>query len=304
MNAEIQPRSLEYHPCRYGSSKILFRGPARRVRGDYIAFLGGSETFGRFTEAPFPDIVEESTGITSINLGCLRAGIDAYLTSPGLMDICSMSQATVIQVMGAANMSNRFYTVDPRHNDHFLRASKRFKELFPDVDFTEFDQTGHMLTELARAGADRLHQVRHELQSAWVARMRNMLRQIDGPKILLWLSDHAPFSAAEGGTICRDPLFVDRAMLNAVSEGADALIEIVATREEVETGRDLLIHSDMENGAAMEMLGPVVHDRVAKAISSVIGDLLTPALPQPTDDAAGALPAPEADDLDLNIFSN
>lgn len=281
MNAmNIAVRSLEYHPCRYGSSKILFRGPARRVRGDYVTFLGGTETFGRFIETPYPDLIEQATGMTSINLGCLRAGVDAYLTSPGLLDICAMSKATVIQIMGAPNMSNRHYTVDPRHNERFLRASKRFKDIYPEVDFTEFDLTSHMLTALARIGPDRLHLVRHEMQCAWVARMRSLLGQIEGRKILLWMADHAPYSTATGGTICRDPLFVDRAMLNAISDYADELVEVVARREEIEAGRDHMVFAEMEYGAAQEMLGPIVHERVADALQPVLTSLTGPAAAQ------------------------
>lgn len=280
MNAQSGPKGLEYHPCRYGSSKILFRGPERRVRGDYVTFLGGTETFGRFIETPYPDLVEQDTGLASINLGCLRAGLDSYLTSAGLIDICSMAKVTVIQIMGAVNMSNRFYTVNPRHNERFMRASKRFKEIYPEVDFSEFEQTSHMLTGLARQGADRLHLVRQELQCAWVARMRSLLGQIDGRKVLLWMADHAPYCTATGGTICRDPLFVDRAMLNAIKNDADALIEIIADPQEIATGRARMIFSDLDRPAAREMLGPVVHERAADLIAQVItGFTATPQFP-------------------------
>ena len=295
MNAiNIAVRSLEYHPCRYGSSKILFRGPARRVRGDYVTFLGGTETFGRFIETPYPDMLEQTMGMTAINLGCQRAGIDAYLKSPGLLDICAMSKATVIQIMGAPNMSNRFYTVDPRHNERFLRASKRFKEIYPEVDFSEFNQTSRMLTALARIGPDRLHLVRHEMQCAWVARMRTLLGQIEGKKILLWMADHAPFSTATGGTICREPLFVDRAMLNAVRDHADALVEVVGRRGEIEAGRDLMVYSEMEYAAVQEMLGPIVHERVADALEPVLADLTGQCTARPAV-AAKPPPAPELD---------
>ncbi len=266
-------RTLDYQPCRYGASKIMFRGPARRLRGEYVTFLGGCETFGRFVEAPFPDLVEQSTGLTSVNLGCPQTGIDTYLSSPGLMDICNMARATVIQVVGAANMSNRFYTVDPRRNERFLRASRRFKELYPELDFTRYEATSHMLTDLARVGPERLHHVRHELQCAWVARMRVLLRQIEGPKVLLWLADHAPFSAAQGGTICREPLFVDRAMLNAVSGSADAVVEIFATPDEIAAGRPEMVFDPFDHIAAQELLGPVVHRRLADTLTPVLSCL-------------------------------
>ncbi len=47
--------ALDYYPCRYGASKLLFRGPRRRLQGDYVAFLGGTETYGKFIETPFRD---------------------------------------------------------------------------------------------------------------------------------------------------------------------------------------------------------------------------------------------------------
>lgn len=291
MNVENGIGELDYQLCRYGSSRMPFRGPARRIKGDYIAFLGGSETFGRFIPTPYTDLVEQHSGMTAINLGCLSTGIDAYISSPGLIDICSMAKVTVIQMVGAVNMSNRFYTVDPRHNDHFLRAAKRFKEMYPEVDFTKYDLTTHMLTDLARVGPDRLHLIRQELQSAWVARMRSLLSQIDGKKVLLWMADHAPYCTATGGTICREPLFVDRAMLNAVKTEADALVEIVAEPGEIESGRAQLVYPPTDRAAAFGMLGPLVHDRTALHLNKAIAALLQPQAPL----APPPRPLPEID---------
>ncbi|MEL7117082.1 MAG: DUF6473 family protein, partial [Pseudomonadota bacterium] len=142
----------------------------------------------------------------------------------------------------------------------------------PEVDFTEFDRTDHMLTALAQIGPDRLPLVRQELQSAWVARMRTLLSQIAGKKILLWLADHAPYTAHDGGTICREPLFVDRAMLNAVAPHADVLVEVVANQGEIAAGRSQLVYVDFEYTEAQEMLGPVVHERVVQALMPHLGE--------------------------------
>lgn len=274
MTIEQRPGpSIDYAPCRYGASKIRFRGPSKDLTKDYIAFIGGTETFGRFIDAPYPALIERALGVQSLNLGCQNAGIDAFISSPDLIDICSAAKATVIQILGAPNMSNRFYTVDPRHNNRFLRASKKFKEVFPEVDFTEFDRTDHMLTALAQIGPDRLPLVRQELQCAWVARMRTLLRQIGGTKILLWLSDHKPYTALGGGTICRDPLFVDRAMMTAVVEEADALIEVVASHQDVSAGRSGLVFSDYEQAEAQDSLGPVVHGKVVDAILPILRNM-------------------------------
>ena len=275
MNIETPPiGALNYQSCRYGQSKLLFRGPQRSLGAKYGVCIGGTETFGKFIPAPYPDLLEVETGLPMVNLGCQRAGIDTYMSSQSLLDICSGAQITIIQIMGAANMSNRFYTVDPRNNERFLRAARRLKEIYPEIDFTKFELTNQMLTELAEVGADRLHLVRHELQCAWVARMRSFLSQVSGPKVLLWLAGHAPFSNNQGGTICREPLFVDRAMLNAVKNDADALVEVVANPVEVTAGRNEMVIDPMESATSSEILGPVVHRRVIEALQPTIMRLL------------------------------
>lgn len=270
MRYQHRTERLDYQPCRYGSSRILFRGPAKRVAGEYFVCIGDTETFGPFIETPFPQAIEYVTGTSTINLGCRHAGIDAFNSAPGLIDICSMAQVTVVQIMGAHRLSNRFFTVDPRNNQRFVRASKKFKELYPEVDFTEIETTSDLLTTIANVGQDRLHLLRQEMQSAWVARMRTLLRQIAGKKLLLWMADHRPFSRATGGTICRDPLFVDRSMLDAVTPYADGLVEVIAAKHEIESGRSRLIHSEHEAQAAAEVLGPVVHDRTAQMLEPVL----------------------------------
>ena len=68
--------ALDYSPCRYGTSKLLFRGPQRRLDAPYVAFLGGTDTYGKFLKTPFPALVEQELGIDCINLGIPNAGID------------------------------------------------------------------------------------------------------------------------------------------------------------------------------------------------------------------------------------
>lgn len=265
---------LDYAPCHYGTSRLLFRGPERELSGDYIAFIGSSETFGQFIPAPFPALLEQSLDRPCVNLGCRDAGIDAFLSSPALIDIAVMARVTVIQAMGAVNMSNRYYTVDPRRNHRFIRASKRLKEIYPEVDFREFEHTTHLLTALARVCPQRLQLVRRELQTAWVARMRTLIRQIGGQVVLLWLSDHPPYSRAVGGTICREPLFVDQAMLAAVCGTGAMLVQVVVPAQEIEAGLSEMVFTPSESAAAREMLGPRAHGRAAEALESAIAPML------------------------------
>ena len=61
--------ALDYFPCRYGMSKLLFRGPHRELDGPFCAVLGGTETYGKFVADPYPALVEQMTGLRMVNLG-------------------------------------------------------------------------------------------------------------------------------------------------------------------------------------------------------------------------------------------
>ena len=86
---KIVTGDLSYSPCRYGSSRMLFRGPRKRLDLPYLAFIGGTETYGKFIEKPFPSLVEKAMRQTCVNFGCVNGGIDAFVNDPTVMDICS-----------------------------------------------------------------------------------------------------------------------------------------------------------------------------------------------------------------------
>ncbi len=169
---------LDYFPCRYGRSRLHFRGPRRRLLGDYALFIGGSETYGRFIETPFPALLEAETGIKCVNFGWQNAGVDAFLNDPTVIEIASKARVTVVQVMGAQNMSNRYYTVHSRRNDRFLNASGLMKQMFRDVDFTEYAFNRHLLSSIRQLSPERYQMIREELKEAWLARMRHLLKDI------------------------------------------------------------------------------------------------------------------------------
>ena len=129
---------------------------------------------GNLSENPFSELVENELRMTCVNLGCMNAGIDAFVHDPELLQLASRAEITVIQVMGAQNMSNRFYRVHPRRNDRFLTASTMMKSVFRDVDFTEYHFTRHMLCDVANRAEDRFSFVRSELRTAWSSRMKTV----------------------------------------------------------------------------------------------------------------------------------
>ncbi|HLQ19378.1 MAG TPA: DUF6473 family protein, partial [Tabrizicola sp.] len=122
MSIPAEAGALDYFPCRYGASKALFRGPQRDLSLPYVAMLGGSATFGKYVERPYPALVEAALGRPVANLGGLNAGPDFYLTDPAALDVAARAQVAVVQVTGAEALSNPFYTVHSRRNDRFLAA--------------------------------------------------------------------------------------------------------------------------------------------------------------------------------------
>ena len=208
---------LGHAPCRYGSSRLLFRGPKRPLDGRHIAFVGGTETFGRLLPEPFPALVEELVGEPCVNFGQVNASVDAFLADPIVPEACRDAVLTVVELTGAHNVSNRFYSVHARRNDRFLRASSVFRAVYPEVDLADACFTRHLLQKIQAEAPERFHILREELQVAWLARMRSFLRAVGPRVLLLWLSPHLPSDAPWEGRaepLARDPLFVTRRMID------------------------------------------------------------------------------------------
>ncbi len=270
MTIELHSKTaIDYRPCRYGASRLAFRGPARSLEGSYLAALGGSETFGKFVADPYVDLLERTLQTPVVNLGVMQAGLTLFLDDPGVLTVASNATLTIVQVLGAQNMSNRFYSVHPRRNDRFLKASDALQALYPHADFTEFNFTGHLLRALETGDPRSFGRVVDELKTAWVRRMTSILNAIEGEKLLLWMSDRTPEQTSDS-TSDSDPLFVDRHMLTALSPLASGLVEVVATdrmRSDGLKGKSFL---PGEEAAAEVMPGPRFHAEVAEALATTV----------------------------------
>jgi hypothetical protein len=266
--------SLDYFPCHYGKSKLMFRGPRQNIEVPYCAVLGGTETYGKFVPRPFVAMVEDISGHQMINLGCMNAGPDVYLNDPDILRIVSGAELAVVQVMGAQNLSNRFYAVHPRRNDRFLRASSWLQSLYRDVDFTEFHFTRHMVQTLQEVSADRFEVVVTELRENWVARMLDLLARIRAPALLLWMADHVPDGQGLVPNLYADPLLINAAMIETVRASAQAYLEVVLSPEAQSEGIQNKGFSPMERPAAEGVPGPKAHHEVAQAVADALRKLM------------------------------
>lgn len=253
--------------CTYGTSKLLFRGPKRSLDQPYYAFLGGSETFGRFVERPFASLTESRLGRNCVNLGSTNGGLDTILRDSELMRIAGNAALVVLQVPGADGQSNRYYRVHPRRNDRFLQATSRLRQLYPDVDFTRFHFVRHLLTVLCEVDPDRFGQVREELQARWSRRMLEVVGRLQGKVLLLLLqyqrgTDVGPFN--------REPPLVTQAMLEKLRARAVELVALPVQAAAQAGDMAEMRFGDLQQPIAEQMIGPDTHRQIADQLTNLL----------------------------------
>lgn len=260
---------LDYRLSSVPGSRLRFRGPLPSQASPYVAVLGGSETFGKYVRDPFPALLSEWVGLPVANLGVPQAGLSLFSEEHVLLDYASDAEVTVLQVLGAQNMSNRLYSVHSRRNDRFLGVSPALREVFPDVDFTEINFTGHLLGTLRATSESAFTMVVEELKFAWVQRMRRLLSLVKSRVVLVWIADHeVPRETSRVDT--GEPHFIDRGMLNDIADGTDAIVEV--TLPDAPTLEDKVFARE-DRDAALILPGQADHTRIAEALAPVVADL-------------------------------
>jgi len=275
MSEEPRAAALDYQPCRYGTSKLRFRGPERALDAPFIACLGGSETYGKFIAAPWPALTEEATGHRLVNFGCMNAGIDSYLGDAPILATIAGARGAIVQAMDAHTLSNRLYTVHPRRNDRFIRPAPALRDLYPEVDFTEFHFTRHMLSHLKAVSEARFATLLEELRAAWLARMRALARALPEPRLLMVLPrPPAGIAALPEEALGPGPLFVTPDLVSDAAEDFSATLTVEPSGATVAAGTEGMIFSDLDAAAAAEMPGPTLHSEAAAQLVPLIERLL------------------------------
>lgn len=265
MSFHGQPDGLEYYPCRYGGSRTVFRGPQVSLDGPYTVVVGGSEVYGRYVEDPFTDQLAEMTGRRVVNMGVMNAGVDVFARDEALMHVLENAETVVVQVIGAQNMSNRYYTVHPRRNDRFLEASRLMTDLYRDVDFSEFSFTRHMLVTLRRKCTVRFAQIETELEAAWTARMQRVLGRIQGRCILLHLEDGRTRGLGP------EPAFVASEIVDRLRDACDDIVRRDISGNNTEEDLARMVFPQSERTTAVQMLSTKHHERIAIDLARIIG---------------------------------
>ncbi len=254
-------------PCRYGESKLQFRGPQRDLTGSYVAVLGGTEVYGRFVEMPFSELLESELGKTCVNFGCVNAGLDSFMHDPDVLRLARRADVCVVQLMGAQNLSNRYFRVHPRRNDRFVEALPILVEMYPEVDFTEFHFNRHMLNTIEQVSASRFAAVRDELQRVWLSRMRLMIRALGARVILLWIR-YGP--ADEAHILDSEPPLVTRKMVEMLKQYVQGVVETRVQRADSAGEVQDMVAGPIHLPIAGHVIGPNAHREIATSLRALL----------------------------------
>ncbi len=257
---------------RFGRSQQYFRGPKPDLSGRYVAFLGGSETYGRFVATPFPALLARELTVPCANWGTPDAGPSFYLKDPVILEACSRAELCVVTATDAFATSNRMYTVFPRRNGRLESVSKGLQALYPRVDFGRFAYVRDMLTHLKHVGPQKFEVMEIEIRDAWVARMRELLAAIETTKLLFWMAGRASDAPApynpDGVGI--GPMMVDGEMMKKIApHAAGMLLYEASPAAQCPSGEDRMF-DDRDHRIAMSFPGEHMHREAAEILFPVL----------------------------------
>ncbi|MGR1581853.1 DUF6473 family protein [Thalassobius sp. S69A] len=250
--------ALDYLTCGYGQDRLHFRGPERSLDAPYGVFIGGTETYGKFIARPYPSLVEDWTGLTSVNLGVVNAGIETFRTDPTVLNIARGAEFAVLQVMGPQYVTNNFYAVHPRRNDRFIKVRPALTTMYPQLDFTEFHFVGHLLRKLRRTSPRAFEKIVRDCRKIWLTSLIGMVRRIDRPTFVVWMQKPKEEQRL-------DP-FLDERLLEPVRKRCADVIAITPDDEAQEAGTKGMVFGQMEAFAAADLPNPKLHNQAALKI--------------------------------------
>jgi hypothetical protein len=258
---------IDYELCNYDGSRITFRGPKADIEQRYIAFLGATETFGKFVEDPFPKLLAEFLPAKPMNLGMINGGVDAILGDKFVMETAKKADLRIVQVIGALNQTNHYFKVHPRRNDRFVAPREPLKRMFPEIDFAEFHFTKAMLTALHGCSKKRYRMLCDELQKKWLTSMAELLEQLGEKTILLWFGSVRPPKNAVRNP--KDPMLIDAKMIAQLRGKASAYVECVPGPQAAERDANTLRGTLMSPEAIQQVMGPIAHAQAAQALQEI-----------------------------------
>ncbi|HTT98049.1 MAG TPA: DUF6473 family protein [Rhizomicrobium sp.] len=225
---------IDYRQYRFGARRIVVRGPEEPVTQPYIVCLGAAQTFGRFVDIPYPQLLQERLRVRCINLGVAGGGPELFLADEDVLALCAGAKACVLQVMSGRSVSNAFYQVEPRRNAIITSFSDELKNVIADLRRKKKKLFAHdVLVKISETQDEAVtKRVFDDVRRAWIDTTLQLLERISTHRILFWFSEREPGAGdtyLHGHVLMKYPQLVDRDMIRSVRHQADDYVACVAS---------------------------------------------------------------------------
>jgi Sulfotransferase family/Domain of unknown function (DUF6473) len=215
---------IDYEVFMLPGTRWPLRGPApsRIAVGEYFACVGAAQTFGCFTQRPFPALLEGRLDLPALNLGYGGAGPRLFIGHQAVMNYINQARFAVVQIMSARSEDNTRF--DSRGLEQLIRRSDG-KRIAADAAYREL---------LANESRDTVAVVVEETRANWVRSYSALLGMIEVPTVLLWFSvrppDYEESYADVEALFGEFPQLVNRDMVDQIKDLSDEYVECISSR--------------------------------------------------------------------------
>ncbi len=234
---------VDYQHYQLLGTELKLRGPEPDLAdGKFISCLGAAQTFGCFTQQPYPALLEKQLGTTTLNLGYGGAGPRFYNRHPELIEIVNRGQLVIVQVMSGRSEDN---SVFESRGLELLRRRRDGKRMSADAAWRSVLELryawkrfpigqGIARTLCQSVGTANAKRLLVETRNNWLESYSQLLCSIRVPTILLWFSKRTPDFQESYENLHRFmgiyPQFVTRDMVETVASQADHYVECTTDR--------------------------------------------------------------------------
>lgn len=169
----------------YNFQGLELRGPELKSN-KYIAYIGASQTFGRYCTTPYSHILEKKLDLETLNFGIGGKGPNFFLQNQKIMEAVNKAELVIIQVLSGRSIGNSvFQSLDGgMHGIRLIdgkkmRSDSIFSELISGKD--ERGLSKEFMADLVK-----------EIRNNYVDEMIKLLKAIQPPKVLFWFSTRTP----------------------------------------------------------------------------------------------------------------
>jgi hypothetical protein len=273
---------FDYKLWKLPNSPLHIRGPRIELqKNKYLVAIGAAQTFGRFANITYCDMLSKQIDMPILNFGFSGAGPTFFSENETLLELINDSSGVIVQMLSGRSVSNSRFVVQGNQGLVKPAHDPKADPVFAETAYLKF---------LQKASATEKAQLLAEIRLRYVAAMARLLGLVKPPKLLMYWSTREP-RYREGlanlqGYWAAFPHFVDAGVCEALRPHADDYIEIVTKRGlpqplvDKSTGKPVLMwpESTFPNVALryhnLYYPSPEMHEDAAKALTAKLAQPL------------------------------